>query len=182
MDRAKLRLLLQEHHCAAFGWALFCSRGDRDEAEDLLQSVYLSLLEKGARFSGRSSFKTWLFAVIRNRALKRRHRLARQFERMKNLFAIDSAPEHQEREVLRTELRVRVESLLEDLSGRQREVIQLVFYHELTVEEAAGVMGVSIGSARTHYDRGKKRLKDAMQKAGIGNEYEKGRYSDKAAV
>jgi RNA polymerase sigma-70 factor (ECF subfamily) len=45
---------------------------------------------------------------------------------------------------------------------RQQDVLHLVFYQGLTVEEAAHVMAVSVGAARTHYARGKARLAELL--------------------
>ena len=49
-----------------------------------------------------------------------------------------------------------------ELSERQQEVLHLTFYQHMTIEEAARVMDVSLGSARTHYERGKARLRHLL--------------------
>jgi RNA polymerase sigma-70 factor (ECF subfamily) len=124
-------------------------------------------LDGRARYDGRSSFRTWLFGVIRLTAASERRKawlrgllLEREGvggRREDGILAPSSfaAPD------VEAEVRSRREALvhsLRRLAARQREVLQLVFYHDLTVEEAATVMGVSVGSARTHYARGKARL------------------------
>src|ERR1700732_2864986 len=68
LDDAGLRNALEAHHVESYGWALSCCRRRPDEAENVLQLVYVKVLSGKAVFDGRSSFKTWLFAVIRKTA------------------------------------------------------------------------------------------------------------------
>ena len=67
MNVEQIRKLLETHHQESFAWALRCCGGNQAEAEDLLQSSYLKILEEKARYRfQKASFKTWLFTVIRN--------------------------------------------------------------------------------------------------------------------
>ena len=160
MDEVELRGHLEQVHVEGFGWAMSCCGRDRDDAEEVLQTVYLTVLEGGARYDGRSTFRTWIFGVIRRTAASERRKawwrgllLAREAGRM-----VPAAPATPDADVERDSRGESLRHALALLAARQREVLQLVFYHDLTVEEAAAVMGVRVGSARTHYARGKARL------------------------
>ena len=170
-DRAKTRALLEEHHAAAWGWALCCCSGDREMAEDILHDVYLKILEAKAPFAGRSSFQTWLFSIIRRTAFKNRTQVVRRLEKLTSrIWASSTSGAEIEEGMYRSEVRRKLDAALEALSRRQREVLHLVFYQEMTVEDAAEVMQVSVGSARTHYHRGKDRLRKGLMSAGLRNE------------
>ena len=160
MDEVELRRQLERAHADCFGWAMACCQRDRDAAEEVLQIVYLTVLDGRAQYDGRSSFRTWLFGVIRRTAASERRKvwlhgllLTREAESLKpEVLAPPDA------EVERDSRCHSLRHALARLAARQREVLQLVFYHELTVDEAAAVMGITTGSARTHYARGKARL------------------------
>src|SRR5437868_6913945 len=74
MDNPELRFQLESHHRESYGWALSCCARDPVAAESVLQVAYLKVLEGKARYCGRSTFKTWLFSVIRQTAAGARRR------------------------------------------------------------------------------------------------------------
>ena len=175
MDDSRLRAQLEALHKESFGWALHCSGRDREEAEVLLQSVYLRVLDGRARYSGMSSLKTWLFGVIRKTALERRRHRALYFLRFVRYdgaaFEAEARGGSQETQLYESEVQRLFRTALASLSARQREVLQLVFYHDMSLSDAASVIGISIGSARTHYDRGKKRLREILIESGAFDEF-----------
>ncbi|MBT8336031.1 MAG: RNA polymerase sigma factor [Gemmatimonadetes bacterium] len=157
-------------HADSFGWALNCCGHDDAEAEDVLQTTYVKILSRRATWAERSSFRTWVFGVIRFTALERGRReraLARRAERAGRLDPDDlvgTVPAPDEDLDVRIGAAAnpqapRLREALAAVSDRQREVLHLVFYQDMTVAEAADAMGVSVGSARTHYHRGKERLR-----------------------
>jgi RNA polymerase sigma-70 factor (ECF subfamily) len=161
MTRTQAEAELERHHAAAFGWALACANWNRAEAEEVIQVAYVKVLEGRARFGGKSSFRTWLFGVIRRTAAERRRRARlRRFALARlGAEALPHAADSPEQVVASQGERGRLVAALANLSPRQRDVLHLVFYGDLTIEQAAEVMGVSLGSARTHYARGKARLR-----------------------
>ncbi len=169
----ELKTELELLHNASFGWAMSCCRGDRIRAEEVLQDVYLKIFQSKAIYRGESNLKTWLFAVIRKTAVSehRRHIL-------RSLRFPTNASELADRAYLnadqdsaleRSETQARFRIALNSLPARQRQALHLVFYEDLSLRQVADVMSVSIGSARRHYDRGKKRLREVITRMEVGH-------------
>jgi RNA polymerase sigma-70 factor (ECF subfamily) len=162
MERAELETEIAKHHAESFGWALVCTGFDRNEAEDVIQAAYLRILEGRARFAGRSSPRTWIFGVIRRVASERRRRRALRTLLAPRLWAAQpqaAAAPDPERALALSRESASLARALAALPARQREVVTLIFWHGLTIEEAAGVSGLRVGTARTHYARAKQRLR-----------------------
>ncbi len=164
-DSDELEDRLRELHDASFGWACSCCGWNETEAEDVLQEAYLKVISGRASFDGRSAFRTWLFGVIRFTALERSRKARSRWARWDRLAAetaaegrVEQPPDLEEGDERARLLRQGLETLPE----RQRQIVHLVFYEEMTIREAAEVMGVSIGSARVHYDRAKKKLRSFL--------------------
>jgi RNA polymerase sigma-70 factor (ECF subfamily) len=161
-DGETLRAGLEAHHAESWSWALACCRGDVARAEEALHGAYHKVLDGRARFDGRSSFKTWLFGVIRLTALDQRRGNWRRWTRSAPLAEAENCADVRPTpaDSLAGDDRCReLRTALDGLAARQAEVLRLVFYHDLTLDEAAAAMGVSSGTARTHYERGKERLR-----------------------
>ena len=157
-----LRADLADLHADSYGWALACCGRDPEQAQEVLQRAYVRILDGRARFRGTASFKTFVFGVIRMVAREERRSTSElSLATSSTHEPVDAAP-LPDAEAAAEEQRIRLLKALANLSARQREILELVFYHEMTIEDAAHVMGVGIGSARTHYERGKARLRTLL--------------------
>ncbi|HEX6732998.1 MAG TPA: RNA polymerase sigma factor [Pyrinomonadaceae bacterium] len=166
MEISELKAELEKLHPASFGWALSCCRHDHADAEEVLQTVYLKILQGKARYRGEAKLKTWLFAVIRKTAItERRRKLVRTMASFGgSKISHDAFGSHPGNDLERSELQRRFQQAIWCLPARQRETLHLVFYQDLSLREAAEVMNISIGSARKHYERGKDRLRQALDR------------------
>lgn len=174
MSRTRLELELERHHVDAWRWALSCCDGNADRAGDVLQDAYLRILDGRADFGGRSRFRTWLFGVIRQVTREHQRRGRRDADLMRRAGdgrfgnrsdASEGADPAAELERVETARRLR--EALERLPERQRAVMHLVFDHGCSIAEAAEVLEIAVGTARTHYERAKKRLRRDLSEAWV---------------
>lgn len=150
---------LRPLHQEGYIWALRLAKSDENLASDVLQAVYLKILEQRAVFRGDSSLKTWFFSVIKFTLSEQRRPLMRLVHTETETASEEIA---QDLEMVDSEHTTIWKRLFEKLSEKQQEVVSLVFYHRATIEEAAVVMGISVGTARTHYERAKINLRSLI--------------------
>jgi RNA polymerase sigma-70 factor (ECF subfamily) len=136
------------------------------ECEDFTQEVFVRAYQALADFRGESLFRTWVYRIARNLCvgeLRRRNRRGEEVSwdeegegRSPDLaVARPSSPdaEHEREEIAR-----RVRALVDRLPVQQRTALTLRYLDELPYEEIAEVMGIPLGTVKTHIHRGRLRL------------------------
>jgi RNA polymerase sigma factor (sigma-70 family) len=152
---------------ARFGSAVFgflvARTGNRPLAEEVVQDVMLAAWQGAAGFRGESKVLTWLLSIARNRAINAQRR--RDVPLVPYNDALDSPADDTGplEKIVRSAERRAVREVLEKLPAHQREVLVLVFYHQLTESEVAEVLDIAVGTVKSRLHRGKETLRKVLQ-------------------
>ncbi len=149
-----------QYHDGLFHWALALSRRNKQEALGIVQQTYLEIIEGRANLLAAKDPRAFLFGVARKVASSRHRRrsILGRILRLTPPVQADATQVNPEDAAAMGEEARRVRTALARLPARQLQVATLVFMEGLTIEEASESMGISVGSARTHYHRAKKKL------------------------
>ena len=164
-DAGALESLLARVRARLFRWALV-QTGDPDDADDVVQTVSLGILRGLRGFDGRSSFTTWAYALTRNACTDLERKL-RSRSRAQESAALEShavsARMKQELDQLGDrEAAVIVRNFFEQLSPRQRELLELVDLQGYTAAGAAAMLEIDAATARVHLLRARRALRERI--------------------
>lgn len=138
---------------------------DRSLAEDLMSEVFFAAWRQAGRYQGRSQVSTWLLAIAGNKAISARRRRAEPLNETAKL--IQDPNGHPEIAVQHTQRAGLLRRCLNQLSHADREIIDLVYYHEKSIDEVSEVIGMSENTVKTRMFYARSRLAELLSQAGV---------------
>jgi RNA polymerase sigma-70 factor, ECF subfamily len=163
-DKLAMQVLFARHRTYVYRWLLRFV-GNETVAEDLLSDVFFDVWQQAGRFEGRSAVSTWLLSIARFKALSARRR--RTHAELNDTIEATVADPADNAEVV-LEKKHQGELLrdaLTKLSPEHREIIDLVYYHEKSVDEAAEILGIPAATVKTRMFYARKKLAVQVQAA-----------------
>jgi RNA polymerase sigma-70 factor (ECF subfamily) len=147
----------------------FVVRLVRDEgmAEDLISEVFLDVWRQAGRFEGRSAVSTWMLAIARFKALSALRRRPDEELDEETASAIEDPTDDPGTTLEKKDKGAMIRKCLVGLSADHREIIDLVYYHEKSVEEVAEIVGIPENTVKTRMFYARKRLAELLKAAGI---------------
>jgi RNA polymerase sigma-70 factor (ECF subfamily) len=165
-DRRAIRLLFERHQLRVYHFVLRLV-GNGATAEDIVSEVFLELWRHAARFEGRARLSTWILAIARNKAVSAMRGRSDQPLDDAVAQAIPDGAITAEETLDAARRSAVMRQCLAQLSADHREIIDLVYYHEKSVEEVAGIVGVPAATVKTRMFYARRRLADYLRAAGI---------------
>jgi RNA polymerase sigma-70 factor (ECF subfamily) len=161
-----MQVLFARHHVRVFRFVLRLVR-DEAAAEDLISEVFLDVWRQAGRFEGRSQVSTWLLAIARFKALSALRRKPEQELDEEAAEAIEDTSDTPDVKLQKKETGEVIRECLTSLTAEHREIIDLVYYHEKSVEEVAEIVGIPEATVKTRMFYARKKLAELLKARGI---------------
>jgi len=163
-DEVALRTLVDRHTPSIYRFSVRFT-GDESLAQDVCQEVFLRLYRNARRYVAGMPFRTWLFTIVRNTSID----LARSYTYRKAYSLDDDAQETEKRPLLdpspgpeerylSKESTQKVAEAVRSLPEKQRTVVILRYYEEMSAREIAGIMRSTVSSVESLLVRAKHNL------------------------
>ena len=165
-DRAAMRSLYARHSTRCFRFLIRLVR-DEARAEDLMNDAFFDVWRQASGFEGRSSVSTWILSIARFKALSSMRKRTEGELEPEVAEAVEDEADTPEVTVQKASKAVAMRRCLEKLSTEHREVVDLVYYHEKSVEEASEILGVPAATVKTRMFYARKKLAEHLAAAGI---------------
>ena len=158
--------VLLERHKESLMLFLYSYVHNMEDAEELMLDAYAKTAA-GAVFSGKSSFKTWLFSIGKHLALMhlRNHKTTTDTDDRTDVSELTSASP--ELDIIKEERDRQLYGALSGLKSEYRQIVILLYFEEMTHEQAAKVMGKTKRQTYHLAERGRQALKDKLERMGF---------------
>jgi RNA polymerase sigma-70 factor (ECF subfamily) len=165
-DRTAMHTLYARHNVRVYRFILRIVR-DTTVAEDLVSQVFLDVWRTAKQFEGRSQVSTWLLSIARFKALTALRQ--RRFEDLDQdeVREIADTSDTPEASLERATTRAILRACVAKLSPAHREIINLVYYHEKSVEEVGQIIGIPQSTVKTRMFYARKQLADLLRVCGV---------------
>src|SRR5262245_32480785 len=165
-DKHAMQILFARHNVRVFRF-LVRFVGDKSAVEDLVSEVFLDVWRQAGRFQGRSQVTTWLLALARNKALSALRRRSTEELDEEAVAAIEDPQDDPEAAIQNRQTSEILLKCLTKLSPPHREIIDLVYYHEKSIDEVAEITGVPQNTVKTRMFYARKRIAELMSAQGL---------------
>jgi RNA polymerase sigma-70 factor (ECF subfamily) len=167
-NRLAMQALFARHHTRVYRFVLRLI-GNEALAEDVTSETFLCVWQQAERFAARSSFATWLLAIARNKALTElRHRRELPPDEEEEDETADAADDPEAAYAVKHRRAV-VRACLARLSREQRVIIDLVYYHEKSVQEVAQIMDIPRNTVKTRMFYARRKLSQLLVRRGVAH-------------
>lgn len=165
-DRRAVDILYARYSTGLFRFLVRYSKNEAI-AEELVNEVFMEVWNNAARFEGRSSVSSWMFAIGRNKAISLQRKRSEAPLDEDYASSLEDDGDSPEVVMQKTDKAGQIKQCMAKLTEEHREVIDLVYYHEKSLKDVSEILDIPVNTVKTRLFNARKKLSEHLRNAQV---------------